>query len=206
MAVPHNLLLAPFKVSIIARLSILIQALLHSSCSVQSLSSRSNFFESKLEVVLSELVCICERWVLVSVGGDRILIITTIVPELVVAAHIDILMSLVEDVGLSGKQKLSMVIYTRVFKRSLIARLKLIIRRVTLLSAICKIDGWVAEVLLHALALLGRQVLDWLILATLLSDSVWVKLERVRYAGVKRVSLNGFCCWCHLSLWMCNDL
>ena len=69
-------------------------------------------------------------------------------------------MSLVEDIGLSGKQKLSMVIYTRVFKRSLIAGLKLIIRGVTLLSAICKIDGRVAEVLLHALALLGRKVLD----------------------------------------------
>lgn len=117
VAVPHNLLLAPFKVSIIARLGILIQALLHSSCSVHSLSSRSDFFESELEVLLSELVCIGESCVLVSVfGSDRVLIITTIVPELVVAAHIDILMSLVEDIGLSSKQKLSMVIYTRIFK------------------------------------------------------------------------------------------
>ena len=56
VAVSHDLLLAPLEVSIIARLGVLIQALLHSSCSVQGFSSWSSFLETKLEVVLSELV------------------------------------------------------------------------------------------------------------------------------------------------------
>ena len=104
VAVSHDLLLAPLEVSIIARFGVLIQALLHSSCSVQGFSSWSSFLETKLEVVLSELGHVRDRRVLVPkvFGGDRILVLATVIPELVVTAHIDILVALVEDVGLAG--------------------------------------------------------------------------------------------------------